>query len=387
MPVAGSSCCGRCAGTRAGRCRGIDRHRVGSVWRRGAGGQHHGNGRFDKPRACGDIWPGGGIPRVGARAGRLQRAGRERTLPPARSPRCARGHRRNRPPRRLSDGWGSVRRGDGGRRRVPAARRFGQPRTGHRQPDGHSAAAEWAQLHHAGRTGAWRGAAAELVVAAHQRRPAPHQRVPLRRHLCAAARAGPGGILPEHRRHRGVQDRNEQSARRVRPLQWWRCQLNDEVRDQQRARNRLRVPAERSTQRAQLLRLDQSAEAEVPPQSVRRRARRSDQERPNILLRRLPGPAPDDWPHGDLHRPDRTAAAWHLQRSDRWERTGALRSRDNGRRCAHAVPGQYDSRESDRSGGESAAGPLPLADQQRHGQQLPARRRRNAEPGPVQSPA
>ena len=69
-----------------------------------------------------------------------------------------------------------------------------------------------------------------LAAAAHQRRPAAHQRVPVRRHLGAAARARTGGVLPEHRRDPGVQDREQQPAGRVRPLQRRRRQPDDEVR-------------------------------------------------------------------------------------------------------------------------------------------------------------
>ena len=93
-----------------------------------------------------------------------------------------------------------------------------------------------------------------LVAAAHQRRPAAHERVSLRRHLGAAARAGTGGVLPEHRRHPGVQDREQQSAGRIRPVQRRRRQPDDEGGQQRVSRHRLRVPPQRGAERAQFLR-------------------------------------------------------------------------------------------------------------------------------------
>ena len=51
------------------------------------------------------------------------------------------------------------------------------------------------------------------LAAAHQRRPSAHERVSVRRHLGAAARARPGRVLPEHRRDSGVQDRKQQLRR------------------------------------------------------------------------------------------------------------------------------------------------------------------------------
>ena len=57
-----------------------------------------------------------------------------------------------------------------------------------------------------------------FVAAAHQRRPAADERVSLRRHLGAAARTGSGGVFPDRRRHSGIQDREQQPARRVRPF-------------------------------------------------------------------------------------------------------------------------------------------------------------------------
>ena len=52
-----------------------------------------------------------------------------------------------------------------------------------------------------------------VAVAAHQRRPAAHQRVPVRRHLGAAARAGPGRLLSD-RSTRSRSSRSKPTARR-----------------------------------------------------------------------------------------------------------------------------------------------------------------------------
>ena len=112
-------------------------------------------------------------------------------------------------------------------------------------------AAQRPQLHRAGQPGAGRRAtaAARGPVAADQRRTAAHQRIPLRRHLGAPARAGPGRVLPERRRHPGVHDREQQPAGRVRPLQRRCRQPDDEVRPERSARQpvRVRPPRGRST--------------------------------------------------------------------------------------------------------------------------------------------
>ena len=67
---------------------------------------------------------------------------------------------------------------------------------------------------------------------AHQRRPAADQRVSVRRHLRVAAGARPGRVLSDRRRDPGIQDRDEQPAGGIRPLQRRRHQPDDESRDQ-----------------------------------------------------------------------------------------------------------------------------------------------------------
>ena len=76
--------------------------------------------------------------------------------------------------------------------------------------------------------------------------------------------------------------------------------------------------------------LDQPGQAEVPAQPVRRRDRRADPARPDVLLRRLSGAAADDRPHGHLDGADGAAAAGRLHRGDRRPRAGHLRSGHDG---------------------------------------------------------
>ena len=124
--------------------------------------------------------------------------------------------------------------------------------------------------------GARRGAAARVAAAAHQRRTATHQRIPVRRDFGAAARARPGGVLSQRRRHSGIQDRDQQPAGRVRPLQRRRRQPDHQGGQQHVSRHRVRVLPERGAERAELLRLDQPGQAAVQAQPVRRRHRRPD---------------------------------------------------------------------------------------------------------------
>ena len=102
-------------------------------------------------------------------------------------------------------------------------------------------------------------------------------------------------------------------------------------------RRRLRVPPQRRPQREELLSVHESGEAGLPAESVRRHARRTAGEGPHVLLRGLPGTAPVDRPHGDLHRADAPAAAGDLHGSDRRTGAGHLRSGHDGRLGSHAV--------------------------------------------------
>ena len=166
------------------------------------------------------------------------------------------------------------------------------------QRAGRAAAAERPHVHHARVARARRRAAAELAAAAHQRRPAAHERVPLRRHLRAPARAGPGRVLPGHRRDSGVQDREQQPAGRVRPLQRRRRQPDDQGGHERASRQRLRVLPQRGAQREELLSAVEPGEAGLPPQPVRRHARRAVVRDRTFFFVGLPGPAAVDRPHG-----------------------------------------------------------------------------------------
>ena len=108
------------------------------------------------------------------------------------------------------------------------------------------------------------------------------------------------------------------------------------------SRRRLRVPAQRGAERAQFLPVDESGEARLPPQSVRRHARRADRQGPDVLLRRLSGPAPGDRAHGDVNGADAAAASGDLHRSDRRPGAGDLRSGDR-RRGADRLCRRRDS--------------------------------------------
>ena len=105
-----------------------------------------------------------------------------------------------------------------------------KPRDRGRERAGREVAAQRPPVHHARRDRAWRRPAAELRPAAHQRRQTANERVSLRRHLRAAARARAACVLSDHRRHPGVQDREQQPGGRVRAVQWRRGQSHDEIR-------------------------------------------------------------------------------------------------------------------------------------------------------------
>ncbi len=113
-----------------------------------------------------------------------------------------------------------------------------QPRHRGRARADRATAAERPHLHHARRARPRRRPSARHAASPHQRRAAAHERIPVRRHLRAAARAGPGGVLPGHRRDSGIQDREQQRARRVRPLQRRRHQPDHQVGHQRVSRRR-----------------------------------------------------------------------------------------------------------------------------------------------------
>ena len=126
-------------------------------------------------------------------------------------------------------------------------------------------------------------------------------------------------------------------------------------------RHRLRVLSQRSAQRPELLPVHEPGEAGVPAQSIRRHAWRACRQRPHVLLRGLPGPAPVHRPDGDFHRADAAAAAGNLHRGDRRASARHLRPGHDRRLQSHAVSGQHDSARPRGSGGPRAAAALPAA--------------------------
>jgi len=76
---------------------------------------------------------------------------------------------------------------------------------------------------------------------------------------------GQVAFFPDRRRDSGIQDREQQSARGIRPLQRRRRQPDDEVGIERVSRRRVRVLPERIAQRAQLLLVDHAGQARVPP--------------------------------------------------------------------------------------------------------------------------
>ena len=164
--------------------------------------------------------------------------------------------------------------GDGRRRRADRASGDREPRDRRRERAGRAAAAERPPVHHARRHRAGRRPAAEFRPAAHQRRETANERVSLRRHLRAAARAGAARVLPDHRRHPGVQDREQQPGGRVRAVQWRRGQSHDEIGHQCLSRQRVRIFSQRASERQELLPDEQSGETGLSPESVRRHVRR-----------------------------------------------------------------------------------------------------------------
>ena len=86
--------------------------------------------------------------------------------------------------------------------------------------------------------------------------------------------------------------------------------------------DRVRVPPQRGAERAQLLRDQRPAKPEFRRNQFGGVAGGPIRRGSHVLLRRLPGPAADDRPHGDLHGADAAAAPGHLHRGDRRARPG-----------------------------------------------------------------
>ncbi len=321
-------------------------------------------------------------------AWRLRRAHRARRVPPRHPRGHPRRHGRHDPPERRAAGRRPERDDDRHCRHDAPSRRLVQSRPGRGQRKDHRPPPERPQLRQPGRPGPRRRTPAGFVAAADQRRPAADQRVPVRRHLGPPARTWPGGVLSERRRHPGFQDREQQPAGGIRPLQRRRGQSDDEVRQQRPARHALRVLPPRSPERPQLFRVGQPGQAAVPPQSVRRGGGRPRSPRRDVLFSRLPGTAAGDWPHGHLDGADGAAASGRLHRVHRRPGPGHLRSGDDHagrrRRDAHSVRGWRHPVGAHRSGGPHAPRAVSTAERARHCQQLPADRQRVGRSGSVQ---
>ena len=261
-----------------------------------------------------------------------------------------------------------------GRRRADCASGDREPRDGRRARAGRAAAAERPPVHHARRHRAGRRPAAELRPAAHQRRETANQRVSLRRHLRAAAGTGAARVLSDHRRHPGVQDREQQPAGRVRAVQRWRGESHDEIGHQCLFWQRIRILSQRAAERQELLPEKQSGETGLSAESVRRHVRRPPCEGPDVLLCRLSGTATEHRPHGDVERAD-------ARRAFRCLPPEHLRSDDDGGQYASAVSQQHDSEERHGSGRAVAARALPAPDNHRHREQLQPDGQRNRRSG------
>ena len=99
--------------------------------------------------------------------------------------------------------------------------------------------------------------------------------------LCAAGR-----------QHPGVQDRQLDVQRRVRPRVGRDRQPGHALGHRPVPRRGLRILPSRRARRAQLLRVHHAGSASVRAPPVRRRVRRSDRPRPHVLLCHVRGPAP-----------------------------------------------------------------------------------------------
>ena len=214
---------------------------------------HHGHRDPDESSASGGVHGRWCLHRPEPRARRVPARYRARRFQTPAPRGHSSGDRREGAHRFRSRGRRPAGTGDSGRGRAGRARGDREPRDRRRERAGRAAAVERPPVHHARRHRAWRRPAAEFRPAAHQRRETANERVSLRRHLRAAARAGAARLLPDHRRHPGVQDREQQSGGRVRAVQWRRGQSHDEIGHQCLPRQPVRVLSQRASERQELL--------------------------------------------------------------------------------------------------------------------------------------
>ena len=181
------------------------------------------NRRLDRQRRLhGTEPPSGRVPRR-CRARRLQTCAPERNPPD---------HGRKSPARPGTHTRQRERAGNRHQRCPDAEDRDRRPRNGHRERAAGATAPERTVVHHPHLDRAGCSVAAQLAASPHQRRPAQDERVPVRWHFRSAARAGAGGLSSGDRRDSGIQNREQQPAGGVRPLQRRRHQPDHQVGDQ-----------------------------------------------------------------------------------------------------------------------------------------------------------
>ena len=268
-----------------------------------------------------------------------------------------------------------VRRSDGHRRLAAAESRPRRRLDEVRQQAAHRSPGARSQLHQVHPADARYAAAG--VAACGQRKPPgldpdDGQRPALQRHGVSARRHREPRSDSRHHRHQPdarVDRRDENHVAelrcRVRPGHGRRRLGADQVRDQQPARQRVRVLPDRQVPGAQPVHAvpGRSAHRTIRPgdraEPVRRLDRRADQAKPVVLLRRLSGNAQHPGGLEAVDRADRGGA----QRQPERVRREHLRSGDG-----PAVPRQRHSVGAAVAAGAGAAGPDSAAERGRAGQ-------------------
>ncbi len=363
-------------GARPGRHRHHPRHRHRQQRRRHARRDGHGHAGGDRAqprvrdrrqrRVHGAVDPDGHLHDQG-RTGRLQVGDADRH-PPERRPagahrRQARGRRADRVGRdRREHAAGAVqqfRPVDDGAGRADQGAAAQRPQL--REPDPHDPRrdARHPRLEHRRR----RQPGVARVGGVLGQRPAPaRQQLHARRRRQQRDVAADGGDLPERRRHRRVQAADQHLFGRVRQVARRRRQPPDQVRRQPVPRQRVRVPAQRRLRRQQLLQQPgRPPEAGLRPGAVRRHVRRAPRARPDVLLRRLPGPAHRGRPDLPLDRA--LACACATATSARSTASSTTRSRSSRSRTtsSRAIAGIRRRPRSSRSSTPSRTPPARSA--------------------------
>ncbi len=218
--------------------------------------------------------------------------------------------------------------------------RLGLARRGHREPGGRGVAARRAQLLRVESARPRRGAArarlrgvgARRLRLLRQRRARGREQLPARRRLQRGPEAQHLRRPPARGRRPRVRDADLDLRRLVRPQRGRAGQRRAEVGDERVPRLALRVPPQRPSGRAQLLRARGRGGAEVHPQPVRLLRRRAGEEEQHLLLRRLRGDALARRHHARDERPDARRARGRLLALVRLLRPARLRPRPAARR-------------------------------------------------------